>query len=401
MSFPRRCVVHLDVDAFFASVEQRDDPRLRRRPVAVGTGVVASCSYEARPFGVRTGMWLAQARQLCPELIVLPGAYPRYEQAARRILAIAKERTPQVEMAALDDLYLELAANSPLEREMGTLQEVIREEVQLSVSLGSGSNKLVARVATNQAKPGRHVHVAAGGERVYLAPWPVRVLPGVGAVTAARLDRLNVQQVGEVAAMPAPLLRCLFGRRRGTVLHAQAQGIDHRPVKPCQPQHSVGRRASFEPPVAEQAFLEAMLDYLLERACSWLRFQALATRGLSVTIRYGDYQGVSGRATFRQPVDNESLLQEAARERLWRLYQRRLPLRFLGVELSPLQPCPPPPTLLADADSERARRLLQVKDDVRRRFGFTSLLSGTALTLATRLERDRENFRLRTPCLSR
>ena len=135
-----RSVVHLDADAFFASVEQRDDPKLRGKPVAVGTGVVASCSYESRRYGVRTGMRLAEAQQRCRPLIVLPGEYPRYEQAARHILAICQERTPLIEVAALDDLYLDLTRQGSPETVAGDLREQIREEVQLSVSIGMGSN---------------------------------------------------------------------------------------------------------------------------------------------------------------------------------------------------------------------------------------------------------------------
>ena len=175
-----RFILHLDADAFFASVEQRDDPKLRGRAVAVGTGVVASCSYEARRFGVRTGMRLAEARSLCRGLIVLPGEYPRYEQAARRVQAVCLEQTPLVEVAALDDLYLDLTRHQRPEGVPDTLRQQIRDEVRLSVSIGVAANKLVARVATKEAKPGRQVFVPEGKEQGYLAPWPARVLPGVG-----------------------------------------------------------------------------------------------------------------------------------------------------------------------------------------------------------------------------
>src|SRR5438132_12691106 len=146
------CILHLDADAFFASVEQRDDPRLRGQPVAVGTGVVASCSYESRRWGVRTAMRLSEARRLCPPLLVLPGDYRRYEQAGRRILAICQELTPLVEIAALDDLYLELPPPHEPERTAGVIHAQVRDEVGLSVSLGLGVNKLIARVATREAK---------------------------------------------------------------------------------------------------------------------------------------------------------------------------------------------------------------------------------------------------------
>src|SRR5262249_54170525 len=190
-----------DVDAFFASVEQRDDPSLRGKPVAVGTGVVASCSYESRRWGVRTAMRLSEARVLCPPLIVLAGDYRRYEQTARQILGICEEDTPTVEVAALDDLYLDLAPPLDPDATAAAIRARVRAEVGVGVSVGMGSSKLVAKVATKQAKPGGQVRVPVGGEKAYLAPWPVRVVQGVGPKVAARLERLNVQRVGELAAV--------------------------------------------------------------------------------------------------------------------------------------------------------------------------------------------------------
>ena len=404
---PLPCILHLDADAFFASVEQRDDPRLRGRPVAVGTGVVASCSYEARRWGVSTGMRLSDARRLCRGLLVLPGDYRRYEQAARRMLAVCLEQTPRVEVAALDDLYLDLTTAPTAV--IGTLRGQIKDEVGLNTSVGVGTSKLVAAVATEDAKARRvraraaatpPVVVPTGGEAAYLAPWPVEVLPGVGPKLRAGLERLNVRRVGDAAAMPLPVLCGLFGER-GRVLRDRARGIDPRPVLPYRPPQSVSRCTSFDPPTSERDFLGGMLDHLLDRAASWLRFGGLAARGLTLTLRYGDYRSDAARETFRPACDDEGRFKEAARERFSRLYLRRLPLRLLGVELSPLQPAGRQAELFPDPAVERARRLAECKDAVRRRFGFMALLSGTALVLNGRLERDRENFRLRTPCLTR
>lgn len=357
-------------------------------------------------------MALTEARRRCRALIVVPGEYPRYEQTARRMLAICQERTPKVEAAALDDLYLEIVDCGKL---AGELRSQIWEEVRLSTSLGIGSNKLVAKVATKDAKqrklravlhspiPTPHaaiVRVPSGRERDYLAPWPARVLPGAGRRVGDKLERLNVQRVGEVAAMPLPLLRGLFGGRGG-VLHEQAHGIDPRPVEPRKPQQSVSRCTSLDPPMADRAFLRAMLDYLLERAATWLRFCDLATKGLTVTLRYGDYESAVGRAALRQPTICDVALKEAARDRFEALYQRRLPLRLVGVELAPLVSPDRQTALFPDPAEERACRLAACKDAVRRRFGFTALLSGSGLVLAGSLERDRENFRMRTPCLTR
>jgi DNA polymerase-4 len=393
-------VFHVDVDAFFASVEQRDDPQLRGRPIAVGAGVVASCSYEARRFGVRTGMRLLDARRLCSQLLVLPGEYPRYEQAARCILAVCQDFTPRVEVAALDDLYLDLGADDGPERRAAVLRQQIREEVRLGVSIGMGANKMVAKAATREAKPGGQAIVAAGDERTYLAPRTVRVLPNAGPRVEGRLDRLNVHRVGEVAEMPVPVLRGLFGKL-GPQLREQSHGIDRRVVEPRKPQQAVSRCTSFAPPVGDRAFLRAMLDYLVERAAAWMRFHDQAARGFQVTIRYGDYQSDRGRGSFRTPVDAERELKEALRERWETLYQRRLPLRLLGIELTPLVPAEKQVTLFHHPDDERCERLTTCKDAIHERFGFTSLLSGSALLLARRLDRDRANFKLRTGCLTR
>ena len=399
---PPRSIVHLDADAFFASLEQRHDPTLRGRPVAVGTGVVASCSYEARRYGVRTGMRLAEARRLCRPLVVLPGEYARYENAGRQIRALCDGEAPRVEQAALDDLYLDLM--QPLSPDVGRtvlrLREAVRDRVGLSVSVGIGSNKLTARVATRAAKPGRTAYVAPGCERPYLAPWPVQVLPGAGGKVGGRLERLNVRRVGQAAEVPPAVLHGLFGRP-GLRLYEFARGIDPRPVEPDRPRRSVSRSTSFDPPASEMPFLRAMLSYLLARACSWMRFHRLATRGLTLTIRYGDYVTATGREGFRRPTADEAVLLDAARGRFGRLYARRLPLRFLGVELSPLGAAACETDLFPDPQAGRRRRLDEALDAVRRRFGFTALLTGETLQLAARLDRDRDNFRLRTPCLTR
>ena len=421
-------IVHLDVDAFFASIEQRDDPKLKGIPVAVGTGVVASCSYEAKRDGIKTGMRLSQARQLCKSLRVVPGDHRRYEIAGRQILGICKEHSSVVEMASLDDLYMQLAQTGPAERQQITsaLREQIFQEVGLKVSMGMGSNKMIANVATHHAKelrissqrktssrwiPGtailaetKHfspvVAVLPGNEQNYIAPWPVEILPTVGAVGKEKFTRLNVNRVAEVAALPLEVLCAMF-QKRGPILRNYSLGNDSRPLLTSRNPDSISRCTSFNPPTADQIFLDAMLAHLLERAISWMRFNKLATRCLKIYLRYGDHKEAHNNNHFKTACDSDALLHQAAKDKLTSLYTRRLPLRLLGVELAQLEPASTSNLLFIDPEKERADRLAKCKDEIRSRFGFMAVTPGSSLVLAKALGHDRDNFKLRTPCLTK
>jgi len=416
-------IMHLDIDAFFASVEQRDDPSLRGRPIAVGTGVVASCSYEARCFGVRTAMRLSEARKRCPSLLVLPGDYRRYEQAGRHVFAICSDASDRVEVAALDDLYIRLSEENGKTRRLGeTIREQVGEELKLSVSLGMGANKLVASVATQEAKnrrlesyggnlrswsnpdrplpPSPVIMVAAGNERDYLAPWPVDILPGIGHVTLRKLAPLRLSTVGDLASVPRALMCGLLGKQ-GDRLLQYSRGLDDRPLETDKTQLSIGRRASFDPPVSNPEFLLALTSHLVDRAASWLRWKGQHARGLKLFLRYGDQQSAECHTPLSKATDDESLLRQAAHDLLGRTYKRRLPLRLLGVELTPLQVAVEEPMLFPDPQMVRDHGIATCKDQIRGRFGFTSLQNASSLLLDKTLAKDRENYRFRTPCLSR
>jgi len=421
-------IVHLDVDAFFASIEQRDDPKLKGIPVAVGTGVVASCSYEAKRDGIKTGMRLSEARQLCKSLRVVPGDHRRYEIAGRQILGICKEHSSAVEMASLDDLYMQLTQTGPAERQQiaTALREQIFQEVGLKVSMGMGNNKMIANVATHHAKelrissqrkissrwiPGtsilaetKHfspvVAVLPGHEKNYISPWPVEILPTVGSVGKEKFMRLNVTQVAEVAALPLEVLCAMF-QKRGPILRNYSLGNDSRPLLTSRNPDSISRCTSFNPPTADQAFLDAMLAHLLERAISWMRFNKLATRCLKIHLRYGDLKDAHNHLNFKTACDSDTLLHQAAKEKLISLFTRRIPLRLLGVELAQLEPASASNLLFTDPEKERADRLAKCKEDIRSRFGFMAVTLGSSLVLAKDLGHDRDNFKLRTPCLTR
>jgi len=421
-------IVHLDVDAFFASIEQRDDPKLKGLPVAVGTGVVASCSYEAKREGVKTGMRLGIAKQLCKSLRIVSGDHRRYEIAGRQILGICKEHSAAVEMTSLDDLYMQLAQTGhDKQQQIATgLREQILDEVGLKVSMGMASNKLIANVATHHAKelriscqrktasrwiPGtsiigetRHfspvVTVMPGCEKNYIRPWPVEILPGVGALGKEKFQRLNANKVEDVARLPLEVL-CTMFQKRGPILHEYSMGNDPRPLIISRNPESISRCTSFNPPTAEQVFLDAMLAHLLDRAVSWMRFNKFAARSLKIYLRYGDFKDAHNNINFKTACDSDSTLYQAAKEKLAMLLSRRLPLRLLGVELGRLEPACTAVQLFPDPEKERADRLSKCKEDIRSRFGFMAVTPGSSLVLAKDLNHDRDNFKLRTPCLTK
>jgi len=237
-----RTIVHLDADAFYASVEQASDLRLRGKPVAVGgdkRGIIASASYEARKFGVYTPMPTMRARKLCPKLIVLPGDYERYEQFSRRMFSFAYDFTPDVEQTSIDEGYFDLSGTrkAPLEIAL-TIRQAIGQSMKIKVSEGIGSNKLVSQIASKLRKPAAFTQVSPGQEITFLHPLPNRWLPGIGPKTACRLNAAGLAQIQHVSATPVELLELLLGK---TALSTKqfSNGIDERPVVPI-PQPAIG-----------------------------------------------------------------------------------------------------------------------------------------------------------------
>ncbi|MEK7280958.1 MAG: DNA polymerase IV, partial [Chloroflexota bacterium] len=266
------CIFHIDMDAFFVSVERARDESLWGKPVAVGgrgvRGVVASASYEARAYGIMAGMSLSQARRLCPEAVFLEGRFGHYQEVSRRLIDLLYRFTPDVEVSGIDEAYLdmtgfELLYGNPLTTAR-RLKEQIQEELRVTASVGIASSKLVAKVASDFYKPDGLCLVPSGEESAFLAPLPVAHLPGVGPQTEKALASLGVETIGQLALLPFPLLRRLFGRS-GLTLYHHAQGLDNSPVEPPAEAKSISRSTTFERDTLDLAFLEAILGYLTER----------------------------------------------------------------------------------------------------------------------------------------
>jgi DNA polymerase-4 len=416
-----RRILHVDIDAFLASVEQLRDPSLLGRPVAVGTGVVASRSYEAKARGVHTAMPLHEARRRCPELIVREGDARLCERYRQRVAEILRRFAPVVEVCSLDDFYADLTG-VPLrveqalgdttaaagERSLQALCEqvraAVRAETGLSIAQGLGSTRTVARLATTKAKPGGICEVPPGGELAFLGGFPVEAVPGIGPKTAAWLQQVGIETVQQLWVVDRELLRQSFGAR-GEELWHRCRGLDDAPVRATPTLHSISRETSFEPRVdfgsQSTAFLRAMLAYLLDRACSELRAQRLAVRTVQVRVRHVD--GVLGERarTLPEPSDRTDVCMVVAGELLDELLLRRVLVRLVGVTLASLQPLRAQQGALFDDGGQARRKLFAAVDAVRQRHGFGALVVGAAAGLLGQLPAGRHGFRLRTPSLTK
>ncbi len=399
-----RRIVHLDIDAFFAAVEQLKNPRLRGRPVIVGTGVIASCSYEARRLGLGAGMPLREARRRCPRAVILAGHAPTYQAFAARVFAICRDLAPAVD-SYLDDAYLDLTGTERLYPDLAafgaTLRERVRARTGLTVTIGIGSNRMIARLASRSAKPDGLSQVPPGEEIAYLRGRPLGDLPGIGPHTAGVLESLGLETVADVAAMGADALARLLGAS-GRVLHERALGHDTRPVTAREVPRSIARETSFDPPAADPALVDSMLGYLVERAARATRRLGLVARALAVRTEPDGERRQEAHHTLAAPSALDRVLLDSARHLLARLSQRRIALRRVGIELSGFTVAAGEQLDLLDpALGGRDLDLTGSVDRVRDRFGHGALIAGRALALLDGHARDRYGFVLRTPSLTK
>ncbi|MCK4414980.1 MAG: DNA polymerase IV, partial [Candidatus Eisenbacteria sp.] len=332
-------ILHLDIDAFFASVEQLRHPALGNRPVAVGSGVVASASYEARACGVRAGTPLHEARRLCPDLVMLAGHAPTYRAFAEQVFALAAELSPNLE-TYLDDALVDLSGTERLHghlvRAAARLQRRIRTETGLSVSLGLATNRMVARMVTRQAKPGGFAWLRPGGEFAFVGRRAVEELPGVGPRRAALLREMGIERSAEVRRLSHAQLRDLFGEL-GLAIAARARGRETRVLEARELPRSIRRETSFDEPQTDRVALEGMLHYLVERSAAQARRLAAEPGAVRVHLRWADGDRVSRGVRLVGGGAVTEKLFSSARLLLRSLRTRRAGIRNLGVELSSLQ----------------------------------------------------------------
>jgi DNA polymerase IV len=393
-----RTILHVDLDAFFASVEQRDRPDLRGKPVIVGgdprgRGVVSAASYEARRFGVHSAMSLREAVRRCPDGVFLPVDGRRYQQASREVMAILRRFTPQVEPISIDEAFLDVTGSRQLfgdGRAIATaVKAAVHEDVGLTVSVGVARTKLVAKIASDLRKPDGLVVVEPGEEAAFLAPLPISRLWGVGEKTASALVDYGVRTIGDLAAISPDVLARRFGKHGGS-LASRARGQDDDPVHEGDPAKSVGHEHTFDADTSDRETIERTLLAMSDGVAGRLRSAGVRASTIAVKIRDSSFRTITRQRTLPEPTDMTDPIFRAAVE-LARPEVRGIRVRLLGVTASNLGAREQ--LGLFPSDEPRRRAAIEAADSIRRRFGERAVTRGRLVGtgLPAPFERDPRN----------
>ncbi|MFQ5664782.1 MAG: DNA polymerase IV, partial [Terriglobia bacterium] len=382
------------MDAFFVSVELLYRPELRGKPVVVGTpsgsrGVVAAASYEARQYGIHSAMPSRTAKRLCPDAIFLPGNHQLYEEWSDKVRAILERFTPVVQMVSIDEAYLDLTGterlHGPAWAAAQKIQRTVWEETRpdfvgagLPCSIGVGQSYLVAKVASDAAKPRGLLWVPPGAEAAFLAPLPVRRIPGIGPVTEKALAKLGVRTVGELAGLDRAALEEVFGQW-GEALYRKARGQDAELWFVDEEQKSISHERTFAEDVGDPNELEATLSHLAQLVGQRLREAGLHARTITLKLRYASFRTLTRAQTLPEATDFDSVIYETAAGLFRRTWNRKQKLRLLGVAASGLGPAPAQLSLLDAGQRDRLEKLSRAADRVRDRYGAEALRSAKSL----------------------
>jgi DNA polymerase-4 len=385
-----RVILHVDMDAFYASVEQRDNPELRGKPVVVGggsnRGVVAAASYESRVFGIRSAMPMVEARRRCPDLCRVPPRMSHYQDVSREIFSIFREFTPLVEGLTLDEAFLDVTGSLRLFGSGGDIGRAIKERVRnrtrLTASVGVAQNKLVAKIASDLDKPDGLVTVEPGQVREVLDPLPVSVIPGIGRRTLERLDRVGIATIQSLRTADDHTLEPIFGRFTSKT-RARASGLDDREVVPQRAEKSISAEETYDIDLDKRSDMERQLLRLTERTSRRLRKAGLAAGTVQIKIRQADFRTFTRQKRLTPPGNGTDQIFALAREllRTWLADNADARIRLLGVGTSSLTPAGQE-DLFAGQDSASNSDVDQTVDEIRDRFGLTSV--GRARTLERR-----------------
>ena len=381
-------ILHADLDSFYASVEQRDDPRLRGRPVIVGGGVVLAASYEAKARGVRTAMGERRARRLCPDAVVVAPRFRAYVDASKAVFRVFDDVSPLVEGISIDEAFLDVRG---LERISGTPREIavrlrraVLEEVGLPITVGVARTKFLAKVASGVAKPDGLLVVPADGELEFLHPLPVERLWGVGPVTAEKLRRRGITTVGQVARIPEAALVWMLGRASGRQLHALAHNRDPRPVARRRRRRSIGSQCALGRGPRSPDEIDAIVVALVDGVARRLRRAGRVGRTVVLRLRFDDFSRATRSRTIPRPTAHTGTILAAARELLAsaRPLVAERGLTLVGVTVANLSDDVPMQLVLPFADADMA--VDAALDRVRDRFGSRSVTRAVVLGVRSR-----------------
>ena len=382
-----RWILHVDMDAFYASVEQRDDPSLRGRPVIVGgtgnRGVVAAASYEVRRYGVHSAMPMREALRRCPDAVCVSPRISHYAAESARIFEVFREYTPLVQGLSLDEAFLDVSASlsafGPAAEIAGEIKQRIRERTGLTASVGAAPNKLVAKIASDLRKPDGLVIVRPGEVQALLDPLPVRKLFGLGEKTAPKVEALGIRTFRDLRLANPDRLRPVFGRYTERVIE-RAAGIDDRPVEPDLDEKQVSAEETFETDLRDPARLSSEIVRLADKACARLRRRGLAARCVTVKIRRADFTTYTRQRHVEPATQETRVVTAVALELLheWITAQPRASVRLLGVGVSDLGDVPQM-DLFTAPEATRNRELDAAVDRIREKFGSVALKPASAL----------------------
>lgn len=387
-----RTYFHVDMDAFFVSVEELFDPSLKGKPVVVGgrpdqRGVVSAASYAARKFGVHSAMPLRTAYRLCPQAIFVEGHYDRYREYSQKVFTVLQSFSPKVEMASIDEAYLDLTGTErllgPPFRAANTLHERMKQATDLNCSIGISGSRMVAKVASDQAKPNGILWVIPGQESGFLAPLDVRKIPGVGKVSEKNLAAIGIRKVGDLRGLDESFLAQRFGQW-GLALAGKAKGadaggwFDHSVGDILDPK-SISHEHTFSEDTSDDDTLEATLAHLAEKVGRRLREQKLYARTIQLKLRYTDFSTITRAHSLDHATQLDNEIFQQARELMRRHRKPNAAIRLLGIHTSGFHEGEGQLNLLAESSTNRWRKALSAVDQIRDKFGENSVSMAAGL----------------------
>ena len=422
-------IIHVDLDAFFAAVEQRDNPKLRGKPVVVGgppasyfsppgtiharlegrlseggslgiRGVVSTASYEARKFGIYSGMPLFKAVKLCPQAIFVPGNFAKYEEASDLLLQICSSYSPIIEQTSLDELYIDLAGTDmlyePRRGAFGVAEQIqrrVKKEIGITCSLGISTQKTLAKIASGFKKPNRITEVEQGKEKEFLAPLPIKNLPGCGRQTQTFLGRFGIEVISDLAKMNLGYIKILLGKH-GVDLWNVANGQDQSRVVPPTDAKSSSRSTTFPFDSSEPEFIESMLLYLTERVAKDLRSSSVFGKCISITVRTAEFVTTSTQLTIPHPVNTSLEIFRTASELLYKAWDGNTKLRLIGVSVLLASDKAHQAGLFEGNIEDKWSRIEVAMDRARAKHGFLSITRASILKMKSARPSDHRGFSL-------